>query len=354
VNLFHALVATPELQATMSQVQLAIQQRSDADLAVAANGQNIESANAVLPELEREAAELHAQATRTEALVSANRATKADVARAVKAADKAAIDAAEKKREIERATAARDVLAEMARDADSAIKAAKAAFTATLTAFRERLLCAFEEDLLQACAALAPVVLAAKAVDADFPGRLCAPLINDLKITSPRGYRVHHADYGPSRVSGTDLLAVGTPAPSLPEDAALTLRDIRAIVDALNRHQPFTMPKLSQIGATEQRPESPTRSPSEQRRYDEAAERIRRSEEEFDQREHRSKQPQTPEERRKWSLDVREPGTPVPPARGRLGNLSARSHDGDVSEEYARINEWMDDTQIGSGARGEA
>ena len=253
MNLFHSLALTPELQTAISQVQSALRRRADADLAAAANVRNIDAGNALLPELEQTAARLHAEAIKSEALASGSGASKTDVTKAVKAADKAAIDVAEKRREIERATAARSVLADMARDADVAITAAKAEFTSALAAFREQLLAAFEADLREACATLVPVVLAAKAVDADFPGRLCAPLLDNIKLVSPCGYRVSPDDRGGWRVSGRDLLAIEVQASTVPEGAALALREIGAVVDALRRHKPFVPPKPSQLATTEPR-----------------------------------------------------------------------------------------------------
>lgn len=329
MNLFSALGMTPELRDAVSQAQSALQRRAGADLAVAANAQSIEAANAKIPELEAVAARLHAESITCEALASANAASKTDVSKAVKAADKAAIDLAETKRALGRATAARSALADMARDADTAILLAKAELTSAAAAYREQLLSGLEDDLLAACSgrvALRAVIAAARAVDVEFPGGLCAPLLDNLKIISPRAYRVSHDEIGRPQVSGTDLLAKEVIPSTLPEEAALSLRDINAIVNALKRHKPFTMAKLS----THATAEMPQRSAAEQKRYDEAAERIRRSEEEYDQRAARAQQKQTPDERPKWTVDIRYPGTPV-------GSNPLRADlDGNISDEWRR------------------
>jgi hypothetical protein len=182
------------------------------------------------------------------------------------------------------------VLADMARGADAIIAQEKAAFTSALTSYREQPLGALEDDLLAACdgrASLRDVLAAARAVDVEFPGGLCTPLLDNLKIISPCGYRISHDEIGRARVSGADLLADEAVPATLPEEAALLLREINAIVDALKRHKPFRMPKLTTPATA---PAAP-RSAQEQRRYDEAAERIRRSGEEYDQRQARRDQP---------------------------------------------------------------
>ncbi|MDR6419882.1 hypothetical protein J2801_002133 [Paraburkholderia phenoliruptrix] len=350
MNLFTALLITPELRDAISLALSALQQREAADLAVAANARSIEVASAAIPELDSTAARLHAEAIKCEALAAANGASKADVSKAVKAADRAALDLAENKRALERATAARTVLADMARDADTGIAHAKGEFTSALAAYREQPLSALEDDLLAACAgrvALRDVIAAARAVDAEFPGGLCTPILDNLKIISPRAYRISHDEIGRPRVSGTDLLAKEPASAALPEEAALALREINAIADALKRHKPFTMPKLATSAAT---PPLPARSAHEQRRYDEAAERIRQSEQEYDQRQRRSQQPQSEEQRRKWTQDVRQPGTPVPctsqnraQARALPSQVGQRSPDGNLGDEY----QWLGETQPG-------
>ena len=348
MNLFHALAITPELHDAISQLQSVLRQREDADLAVAANARSIEAATAAIPDLDSVAARLHAEAIKCEALASASGASKADVSKAVKAADKAALDLTEKKRELERATAARGVLADMARDADAAIAHDKAAFTSALAAYREQPLVGLEDDLLAACAgrvALREVLAAARAVDAEFPGGLCTPILDNLKIISPRAYRISHDEIGRSRISGTDLLAEEAVPATLPEDAALALREINAIVAALKRHKPFTMPKLS----TPTEAPAPQRSALEQRRYNEAAERIRRSEEEWDQRQANSKKPRTAEQRREWSLDVRYPGTPAPRSDNSVN--AGADLDGSISDEWRRIDSEYDGDRPRQGGR---
>jgi hypothetical protein len=335
MNLFLALTVTPELRDAISQAHSAVQRRADADLAVAANARGIEAANTIIPELESLASRLHAEAIKCEALASAKGAAKSEVNKAVKAADNAALDLAAKKCELERATAARNVLADMARDADTSIVLAKAAFTSALAAYREQPLGALEDDLRAACAgraALRDVVAAARAVDANFPGGLCTPLLDNLKIISPLGYRVIHDDIGRARVSGSDLLAEEAMLATLPEEAALSLREINALVDALKRHRPFTMPKLTEPTAF-----SPKRTEAEQRRFDSAVreneERQRISDEEQERREARSREPY------EKKSQVREPGTPAP---SRTGHANAAHHhfaddDGTVSAEWRRI-----------------
>ena len=334
MNLFRALVMLPELRDAIEQTQLAVQQRANADLAIAANARSIEAANASIPELESFAARLQAESIKCEALVSANSGSKADVTKAVRVADKAALDLAEKKRALERATAARGVLADMARDADAAIVLAKAALTSALAEYREQLLGGLEDDLHAACAgsvSLMRVLAAARAVDAEFPGGLCTPLLDNLKIISPRAYRVSHDEIGRPRVTGTDLLEEVIPA-TLPEEAALSLHDINAIVDALKRHKPFTMPK---IDITREPYEIKSSSVTERKRW--AAERANAAE---------------------WSppkstwvagpTNVREPGTPVPARpHARASNevntaaaSAATSRDGNISDEWRRIGEF--------------
>lgn len=329
MNLFNALETPPELRDAIEQTRSAIQQRADADLAVAVNAQSIEAATVTILELEGIAARLHAESIKCEALASANAASKTDLSKAVKAADKAAIDLAEKKRALERSTAARPVLVDMARDADATIALAKASLTSALAAYREQLLSGLEDDLREACngsVSFRNALAAARTVDAEFPGGLCTPLLDNLKIISPRTYRISHDEIGRPRVSGTDLLAEEVVTVTLPEQAALALRDINEIVNALKRHKPFTMAKLS----THVTSATPPRSAAEQKRYDEAAERIRQSEQEYDERERRSKLPQNEEQQRKWTLVVRYPGTPVG------SNPLLADLDGNVSDEWRR------------------
>ncbi|MBN3848356.1 hypothetical protein G3N58_16180 [Paraburkholderia sp. Ac-20342] len=339
MNLFVELAFTPELRTAMSQVQSALESRANAVLAIEANARDLESASTELPKLEQIAAQLQAEAIKCEALVAANGASKTDVTKAVKAADKAAVDFAEMKRKIERAMAARAVLLGMARDADAAIVEVKAEFTAVLAGQREQANGGFEIDLREACAgrvSLIEVVAVARAVDAEFPGGLCRLLLSNLKIISPRAYRTSHDGFGPARVTGTDLLTEEVMPATLPEEVSLSLREINAVVDALRRHKPFNAPKLQQP----QQAEKPPRSALEQKRYDEAAERIRRSEEEYDERERRSKQPQTAEQRRKWTMDVRYPGTPAPrhDINASAAALGITGDDGGtVSDELRRI-----------------
>lgn len=332
MNLFSSLGVTPELRNAMSQARSALQQRADADLAVASNARSIEAANATIPALESAAARLHAESIKCEALASANSASKADVNKAVKAADKAALDLAEKKRELERATAARGVLVDMARDADTVIVLTKATLTSALAGYREQLLGGLEDDLRAACAgsvSLMRVLAAARAVDAEFPGGLCRPLLDNLTIISPRTYRVSHDEIGRQRVSGTDLLAEEVISATLPEEAALSLRDIKTIVDAFKRHKAFTMPK---IDAPLEPYEIKSSSVTERKRW--AAERANAAE---------------------WSppkstwvagpTNVREPGTPVParlPARASnevntAAASAATNLDGNISDEWRRI-----------------
>jgi len=334
MNLFDSLVVTPELKDAMSRMQLSLRQREDADLAIAANARSIEAANAATPELESIATRLQAEAIKCEALASASVVSKADVGKAVKTADKAHLDLTEKKRELERATAARGVLADMARDADAVIAQDKAAFISALAAYREQPLIALKDDLLAACdgrASLRDVLAAARAVDVEFPGGLCTPLLDNLKIISPCGYRISHDEIGRARVSGTDLLADEAVPATLPEEAALLLREIDAIVDALKRHKPFRMPKLTTPATA---PAAP-RSAQEQRRYDEAAEHIRRSEEEYDQREARRNQSA---KGHSWSVSgpLNNPGR-YEPHTATNGNAAASDLDGSISDEWNRI-----------------
>lgn len=276
MNLHDALRTNAQLEAAIADVRAAIQSRANADLAFTACCNNLDQANAALPELDRTAALLQAEAIQYEALSAANNASKADVTKAVKAADKAALDVTEKKREIERQTAAREMLMEMARAADEAVNAAKAKFTAAVAAVRAGLLTALEEDLMQALnETLFPIVSAAKAIDDCFPGGLDRSWFSDLQLISPRNHR-------------TNLLKLIPDGARLPEHADLTLREIAAITKALQSHKGF-MPPQVKVPQSEVR----QRTAREQQRFDEAAERIRRSEEEFDRRQERSKAPAT-------------------------------------------------------------
>ncbi|WP_176043625.1 hypothetical protein [Burkholderia vietnamiensis] len=286
MNLHNALRTNAQLEAAIADVRSAIQNRANADLAFTACCNNLDQANAALPELDRTAARLQAEAIQYEALSAANNASKADVTKAVKAADKAALDVTEKKREIERHMAAREMLMEMARAADEAVNAAKAKFTAAVAAVRAGLLAALEEDLVQAFNdALFPILSAAKAVDDCFPGGLSRSWFSELQLMSPRNHRAN-------------LLKPIPETARLPEQADLTLREIAATTKALQNHKAF-MPPQAKAPQTETR----QRSAREQQRYDEAAERIRRSEEEFDRRQERSNAPKTGN-----SWTVREPG----------------------------------------------
>ncbi|WP_367189341.1 hypothetical protein [Burkholderia sp. Ed8] len=286
MNLHEALRTNVQLEAAIADVRAAIQSRANADLAFTSCCNNLDQANAALPELDRTAACLQAEAIQCEALSAANNASKADVTKAVKAADKAALDVTEKKREIERQMAAREMLIEMARAADEAVNAAKAKFTAAVAAVRAGLLTALEEDLVQAFNnALFPILSAAKAIDNCFPGGLDRSWFSDLQLMSPRNHRAN-------------LLKPIPDTTRLPEQADLTLREIAATTKALQSHKAF-MPPHAKVPQTETR----QRSAREQQRFDEAAERIRRSEEEFDRRQERSKEHKTGNS---WSFG--EPG----------------------------------------------
>ncbi|RQS00229.1 hypothetical protein [Burkholderia sp. Bp8991] len=287
MNLHSALRANDQVEAAIAEVRSAIQRRADADLAFTACCRNLDQANAALPELDRTAARLQAEAIQCEALSAAQNASKADVSKAVKAADKAALDVTEKKREIERQTAAREMLVEMARTADEAVNAAKAKFTAAVAAVRAGLLTALEDDLVQALnEALFPILSAAKAIDDCFPGGLDRSWLGDLQLVSPRNHR-------------TNLLKPIPNTARLPEQADLTLREIAATTKALQSHKAFVPPSPPQ--------ERPKRTEWEQRRFEERAaenaERQRLWDEEEAQREARSKARSTGH-----SWVVREPG----------------------------------------------
>ncbi|HGO6126869.1 TPA: hypothetical protein ACK3RK_005423 [Burkholderia cepacia] len=287
MNLHDALRTNAQLEAAIADVQSAIQSRANADLAFIACCNNLDQASAALPELDRAAALLQAEAIQYEALSATNNASKADVTKAVKAADKAALDVTEKKREIERQIAAREMLMEMARAADEAVNAAKAKFTVAVAAVRAGLLTALEEDLVEALnEALFPILGAAKAIEDCFPGGLDRSWFSDLQLMSPRNHR-------------TNLLKPIPDMARLPEHADLTLREITATTKALKSHKAFTPPQVkAPQSEVRQRPAR------EQQRFDEAAERIRQSEEEYDRRQERSKAPPTGNS---WA--IREPGS---------------------------------------------
>jgi len=332
MNLLRELELTPDLQAAVSQVRSALDSRENASLAVDANARTLESANSLHPELEKTAAHLYAEVIKSEALAAANATSKADLTKAIKAADKASLDVAENKRGIERATAARDVLINMARDADGAVQLAKAELTSALATFRELPLAGLEDDLRAACVgriALTDVLAAARAVDAEFPGGLCTQLLDSLKIISPRAYRVGYDEIGRIRVSGSDLLAEEAVTFTLPEEIALSLREINAAVDSLKRFRPYTPPKLSDNTMLK-------RTEAQQRRFEESVrendERQKRYDEELVRREARSREPY------KTKSAVRQPGTPAPRSMG-ASNASRLQLDdgGTVSDEWRRI-----------------
>jgi len=318
MNIFDATKSVPaDLRAILEDVKVALDGREVADRAAIANRDAIAAGGIRIVELEAASAVRDAEAVRAEARAAADADLKAEAVKAVKAADKANTELSDVRRAHERRIAAVEVLSADARAIDATIDDLKKRLTAAIAGYRKQILAALNEDLLEACAPLIPVIQAAMTINGQIPdGGLARDWLDCAKLISPVDYRAEHDHFSHHvRVRGTDLLASQDPLPALPIGAMTVLQELAAVSAALKRHQPFTIPKLPRPQA-----ETPQRSPSEQRRYDEGAERIRRSEEEFDQRAERAKQPQTPEERR---IGVLTFGNPV--RRSRLHAVAPKN-----------------------------
>lgn len=238
MQLHHAIVITAELRATLDEARSGLNRRLDIDRAVAANQEALSAAEAMLEEMKASVGEFDAAAIHAEAAASIDPLKKPEVAKAIKAADRAANELAEKQREIERRTAAQGVLNESARVADEAIAAAKSKMTTASTAFRGQLQEAFAADLIEACKPLADVLRAAREIHDALPNGFCRQLLENTKVLDPRSFRVVSTDSS-DKIAGTDLLVDDHPSAETPPDARLALREIAEVGRALAAHRAF-------------------------------------------------------------------------------------------------------------------
>ncbi|MBR8303466.1 hypothetical protein KDW49_22415 [Burkholderia dolosa] len=300
MKIFDAAKDLPdELRTVLNDITDALDARAKADRAAAANQEAIASGHDRIAELEATTKELDARAIKAEAAAAANADLRAEATKAAKAADKAASELGDARHAHERRLAAVEHLNAEARSIDESIPDLKKRLQTAMGNYRKQMLAAVNEDLIKACAPLIPVIRAIAAVDAVMPnGGLAHDWLDCAKLISPVGYRSDHLHHH-VRVSGTDLLATNDSLPELPTGAAIAIQDIVAVSTALRQHRPF-QPPTPNVPQTETR----QRSAREQQRFDEAAERIRQSEEEYDRRQERGKAPPTGN-----SWTVREPSS---------------------------------------------
>jgi NADH/NAD ratio-sensing transcriptional regulator Rex len=243
MQLHHATSISPQLRAAIVEALAAIDKRAEVDRAVLHNQEALNSAAVGLAEIEAAAASLDAAAAQAEAAASMDPAKKAEVGKAIKAADKAAVELAEKQREIQRREAARNILIESAREADQTISAVKSSWPTAIAEFRGQLLEAFAEDLREACAPLIPVVQAARAIHAALPYGFCEDLLKNIAVFDPRTVRTGDR-YAQVRITGIDFLADSEAIASAPTDFQLALREIAEVSKALQTHKPFVVQPL--------------------------------------------------------------------------------------------------------------
>ncbi|CAB3759381.1 hypothetical protein [Paraburkholderia solisilvae] len=273
-----------ELRILLDEIKRALDSRADADRAAIANRDAIAAGELRIAELEAASKELDARAVMAEAKAAGDISLKSDAGKAAKAADKAAADLADVRRIHERRVAAVEHLHAEARAIDETISSLKKRLQTDMRAYCNQILCAANEDLIEACSPLIPVIQAVAAVNGMMPnGGLARDWLDCAKLISPVDYRSDHLS-GHVRVHGTDLLAGDGSLPDLPVGAATAIQEIVSISKALSQHKNFQLPKALQ-------PEAPPRSAADQRRYDEQAKRIRLAEEEFDRRQERAKEP---------------------------------------------------------------
>jgi len=356
MRIFEATKSLPaDLRAVLEDIKAAIDGRAAADRAAVANRDAIAAGGLRIAELETLSVERDVEAVKAEARASADADLKTEATKAAKAADKANAELADARRTHERRIGAVELLNNETRSIDAAIADLKKRLIAAMTGYRKQVRVALNEDLLEVCPALIPVIQVAMAVDAQIPdGGFARDWLDCAKLISPIDYRSDHLQHH-VRVHGTDLLASQDPLPTLPISATTVLQELAAVSGALKRHKPFVPPKPSPPAAAEQPPltkrelEERARNQAEQEAYDRWD----------DARAARTQREQTPEERRRWTLDVRYPGTSAPAAsqnRARAAAspavLGARSLDGDgsVLDEYR----WLDEAQPGSSHRGDA
>ncbi|MDN7906223.1 hypothetical protein QZM18_19185 [Burkholderia diffusa] len=299
MKIFDAAKDLPDdLRTVLDDIADTLDARASADRAAAANRDAIAAGHDRVTELEVTSKELDAQAIKAEAAAAANAGLRVEATKAAKAADRAASELADARRAHERRVAAVEHLNAEARSIDESIPELKKRLQTAMGNYRRQMLAAVNEDLIKACAPLIPVIRAIAAVDAAMPnGGLAHDWLDCAKLISPVGYRSDHLDHH-VRVSGADLLATSDPLPELPTGAAIAIQEIVSVSTALRQHRAF-QPPAPKPPQTETR----LRSAREQQRFDEAAERIRRSEEEYDRRQERSRAPATGN-----SWTVREPG----------------------------------------------
>ncbi|MFK4447476.1 hypothetical protein ABH944_007786 [Caballeronia udeis] len=351
MKIFAAMKFLPaDLRSVLDEIKAAIDGRATADRAAIANRDAIAAGKLRIAELEAVLAERDAEAVKAEARAAADADMKADATKAAKAADKANGELVDTRRAHERRIAAVEHLSAEAREIDATIADLKKRLSTAMTGYRKHIRAALNEDLLEACAPLIPVIQAALAVDAQIPdGGLARDWLDCAKLISPVDYRSDHLSHH-VRVHGTDLLASQEALPSLPVGAMTAVQEIAMVSAALKQHRPYQLPKSTQ-------PDAPKRTEFEQRKFEkggqEAADQQRRWDQEEEQRAARRNEPP-----KGHSWVIHEPGARAAPlasqSRARAAatpaDLGSRSLDGDVSGEY----EWMNESQGANGDRGGA
>ncbi|WP_322095143.1 hypothetical protein [Paraburkholderia bannensis] len=329
-----------ELRTVLDDIKTALDARANADRTAVANSNAIAASALHIAELESASRELAADAVKHEALAAADAVTPAEVAKANKAADKALTELEAARRVQERRLAARDYLNAEAQEIDKTIPELRTQLEAAIAIYRTQIAAAVEEELIEACAPLIPVIQAIAAVDAQLSSvnrrgsRGLRDWLDCTKLISPVDYRAVHLD-GHVRVSGTDLLVTNAPLPTLPVGASTAIQDLIAVSKALAQHRAYQPPKPPAV-------EQPKRTEAQQRSFEESVreneERQRLYDEELARREERSKAPYQTK-----SL-VRYPGTPAP--RSDSGVSASADLDGPISDEWRRIGVGSED-QLG-------
>jgi|GEM_PF-5832189 len=246
MQLHQAIVITPQLRATLDEARTALARRVDIDRAVTANQEALRTTFSGLEEMKANVSAFDAAAIHAEAAASMDPSKKPEVAKAVKAADLAAAELVKRQRDIERRTAAQEVLNDSARAADEAIAAMRSRVAGAVKEVDMLLREAYAADLAEACKPLAGVLQAAREIHNALPGGFCRHLLENTKVLDPRSFRVVATD-AYSNVSGTDLLLGSHPSVEMPSDAQRALREISEVLKALAEHRPFVPPAKTAV-----------------------------------------------------------------------------------------------------------
>lgn len=328
---------TAELRSTISEITDALDRRANAERAAVANLNAIMAAERRIAELEASSRELDAQVVKAEAMVATDSSLKSDATKAVKAADKAAAELADERRANERRVAAGAILDAEAAVVDDVIPELKTRLQAAMAGYCKQMLAAANEDLIEACAPLIPIIQSIAAVNAVLPnGALARDWLDCAKLISPVGYRSDHL-LGHVRVRGTDLLATTDPLPALPVGAATSIQEVVAISKALAQHRKYQPPKAPRTEAQERR--------------------LTASEQRWNQQQRQAiedwKPPKGAGPLRSWSQSgpLVDPGPSASRTAG-SANSPASDLNGNISDEWNRIGVG-DNSQAGSGVRHE-